>query len=294
MSAVDTSMPVRRLAPGHPLGCPARRTSGAALERRLFRRYRATGDPAVRGALVERFLPLARHVALRHNRSSEPLEDLYQVACVALVLAIDRYDPERDTAFSSFAVPTIAGEIKRHLRDRTWAVHVPRSLRELAIAVRRAQQEIAGDLGRPATIGELAAATSASPPAVRDALHALEARVPGSLDGRASPDDLAGATLGDRLGIEEQGYRRVEHRAHLAKLLAALPGRQRAVLRLRFADDLTQREIGERIGVSQMQAYRLLRDALERLHALEHGGPPSPATAVMRPCGVSWPIRRGE
>jgi RNA polymerase sigma factor (sigma-70 family) len=183
MSAVDTPMPVRRLVPGHPIGCPTRRTSGAAWERRLFRRYRATGDPAVREALVERFLPLARRIALRYNGNSEPLEDLYQVACVALVLAIDRYDPGRDAAFSSFAVPTIAGELKRHLRDRTWAVHVPRGLRELAVAVRRAQQEIAGDLGRPATIGELAAAASASPTAVRDALHAPEARVPGSLDG---------------------------------------------------------------------------------------------------------------
>jgi RNA polymerase sigma-B factor len=251
--------PPRREAPVP--GTPAYR------DRRLFERYRDPADPVDRDALVGRFLPLARQLAARFAGGREPYEDLLQVASVALLRAIDRFDPSRRVAFSSYATPTIAGEIKRHFRDRTWAVRVPRSLQERASAVDDAGEQLARRLHRPPTPEELAAAVQASEKQVIEALQATSAYVAYSLDcplGDSEPDDPHFYEP----AYDECGYERAEQRAQLDSLLAILTPREREVLRLRFEEDLVQREIGERIGVSQMQVSRIIRKAIRTLTRL--------------------------
>jgi RNA polymerase sigma-B factor len=215
---------------------------------------------------VERFLPLARSLAGGYAGAAEPFEDLFQVACVGLIKAIDRFDPDRGAAFSSFAVPTIAGELKRHFRDRTWAVHVPRSTQELGLKVERAAARLTGELARPPSIHQLARATHAEEDDVRAALEALAAYRTTSLEALVRNDDGDVAdTIGDTLGRHDDGYGRAEARALLEDLLEALTGRDREVLRLRFEEDLTQSQIAERIGLSQMQISRILRRSIRRL-----------------------------
>lgn len=238
-------------------------------DRELFARARA-GDGRAREQLAERYLPLARRLARRYQRSEEPLEDLVQVASLGLLKAIDRFDTDRDVAFSSFAVPTILGEIKRHFRDRTWSVRVPRDLQELALRVDRTAAELSLDKHRAPTVAELAETLGVSEEQVLEALRAAGAYHAGSLDaprpGRTDAD-ASGESLGDALGGEEDGFERAEERAVLAPMLARISTRERLVLTLRFGEDLTQAEIGERIGVSQMQVSRLIRQALARLRA---------------------------
>jgi RNA polymerase sigma-B factor len=235
----------------------------------LFARAR-TGDERAREQLAERYLPLARRLARRYQRSEEPLDDLEQVASLGLLKAIDRFDADRDVAFSSFAVPTILGEVKRHFRDRTWSVRVPRDLQELALRVDRAAAELSLERRRAPTVSELAEAVGATEEQVLEALRAAGAYHTGSLDaprgGRADAE-LGGESLADALGEEEEGFERAEERATLAPLLAHVSHRERLVLVLRFGEDMTQAEIGERIGVSQMQVSRLIRQALVRLRA---------------------------
>jgi RNA polymerase sigma-B factor len=242
---------------------------GAHSDGELFARARA-GDVRARELLAERYLPLARRLARRYQRSEEPLEDLVQVASLGLLKAIDRFDADRDVAFSSFAVPTILGEVKRHFRDRTWSVRVPRDLQELALRVDRTAAELSLDKRRAPTVAELAEALAVSEEQVLEALRAAGAYHAGSLDAPrpGRPDtDGPGESLADALGEEEHGFERAEERATLAPLLAHVSSRERLVLTLRFGDDLTQAEIGERIGVSQMQVSRLIRQALTRLRA---------------------------
>ena len=231
------------------------RASPVSRDRRLFERYRDPSDPVDRDALVKRFLPLAHQLARRFSGGSEPYEDLLQVASLALVGAIDRFDPDRRVAFSSYAMPTMAGAIKRYYRDMTWAVHVPRDLKERALAVDDAGDRLARDLGRAPSRREIAEAVRSSERQVLEAAIAINARTVSSLD----------------LWYDEQGYERVERRAVLDRLLALLSRREREVLRLRFDEDLCQREIGERIGVSQMQVSRILRTALGTLERLAEG-----------------------
>ncbi|HEY3865982.1 MAG TPA: SigB/SigF/SigG family RNA polymerase sigma factor [Solirubrobacteraceae bacterium] len=238
-------------------------------DQELFTRARA-GDAHAREQLVERYLPLARRLARRYQRSEEALEDLEQVASLGLLKAIDRFDAGRDVAFSSFAVPTILGEVKRHFRDRTWSVRVPRDLQELALRVDRAAAELSLQKRRAPTVVELAEAVGATEEQVLEALRAASAYHAGSLDaprpGRADAG-VPGESLADSLGVREDGFERAEERATLAPLLAQISSRERLVLVLRFSEDLTQAEIGERIGVSQMQVSRLIRQALVRLRA---------------------------
>ncbi len=244
----------------------------------LFARARA-GDVRARERLAERYLPLARQLARRYQRSEEPLEDLVQVASLGLLKAIDRFDTGRDVAFSSFAVPTILGELKRYFRDRTWSVRVPRDLQELALRVDRAAADLSLAKRRAPTVTELAVALGATEEQVLDALQAAGAYHAGSLDapppGRTGTDS-PGESVADALGEEEGGFKRAEERATLAPLLAHVSSRERLVLTLRFGEDLTQAEIGERIGVSQMQVSRLIRQALIRLRAgLSEHPPPN-------------------
>jgi len=241
----------------------------ARSDRRLFERYFDARDPVDRDAIIERFLPLARQLAARYQRPEEPFDDVFQVACFGLVKAVDRFDADRGVAFSSYAVPTIMGEIKRHFRDRTWAVRVPRDLQDLALRVDRVADSLTRELGRAPTVDELAASIDAHPEDVLEAMQASSAYRATSLETpRTGGDDDPGDTLGDTVGITDDGFLRAEQRAVLHALLRSLTPREREVVRLRFEEDLTQAAIGERIGVSQMQVSRVLRQALGRLRAL--------------------------
>ncbi len=237
-------------------------------DRDLFERHQRAGDPAAREALVERFLPLARQLARRYQRAEEPLDDLVQVASIGLIKAIDRFDPERRVAFSSYAVPTILGELKRYFRDRTWSVRVPRDLQELALRVDREVAALSRELHRSPTVAEIAAATETGEEQVLEALEAAGAYRATSFDAPRGAGDEAGDTLGDATGTDEEGFDLAEDRATLDRLLDTVTAREREVLRLRFEEDLTQAEIGERIGVSQMQISRIIRQSLSRLRAV--------------------------
>jgi RNA polymerase sigma-B factor len=245
----------------------------AAEDRALFARYLDKRDPVDREMLIERFLPLARQLARRYQRPEEPFDDLYQVACLGLVKAIDRFDLEREVAFSSYAVPTILGEIKRYFRDRTWSVRVPRDLQELALRVDRAVGDLSLDLHRQPTVAEIATRVGAEEEDVLEALEASGAYRATSLEAPRGSEDDSGETLGDTLGTDEQGFALAEHRATIARLMRSLSPREREVLRLRFEEDLTQGEIGERIGVSQMQVSRIIRQSLGRLRSFASTSP---------------------
>jgi len=241
-------------------------------DRELFLRHGA-GDAAARELLVARFLPLARQLARRYQRAGEPLDDLMQVASMGLIKAIDRFDPSREIAFSSYAVPTILGEIKRHFRDRTWAVRVPRDLQELTLRVDRAVGELSENLRRQPSIDEIGEAVGADEEHVLEALQAGGAYRAVSFDApRGSDGEDEVATLSDTIGVREEGFDRAEERATLANLLTTVTPREREVLRMRFEEDMTQAEIGDVIGVSQMQVSRVIRQALMRLRAAADAG----------------------
>ena len=242
-------------------------------ERQLFARYHRCGDREAHEALVERFLPLARKLARRYERSNEPLDDLVQVASLGLLKAIDRFDPARSTAFSSFAVPTIVGELKRHFRDKGWWLRVPRDLQELAVRVERVADELVPELGRAPTPDEIARRIGVSTEQVLEAREAAGAYRPAPLDPAPEDADARGLVI-DKLGIEEAGYEAADDAATLERLMRVLSDREREVLRLRFEEDLTQSEIGLRVGVSQMHVSRLIRQSIARLR--EAASPPEP------------------
>ena len=252
----------------HPGGVPLRE-----LElRRLFARCRE-GDQGAREALIAQFLPLARRLARRYQRTSEAFEDLVQVANLGLVKAVDRFDPDRAVAFTSFAVPTILGELKRHFRDTGWAVHVPRALHERALQVDRLQREMEGRLGRSPEVRELAEEMGLDLEEVLTAMEASSAYEALSIDAPARTDDGENEGLLASLGHEDAGIELAEDRATVAASIRQLPLRDRQVLELRFACDMTQTEIAERIGVSQMQVSRIIRRALERLREIAEEAP---------------------
>jgi RNA polymerase sigma-B factor len=228
-------------------------------------RMHAAGHPGARERLVQRYLRLAESLARRYARSSEPMDDLDQVAYLGLVQAVDRFDPERGVAFSSFAVPTILGELKRHFRDRTWAVRVPREVRDAVSVVERASDALSSVLGRSPSPAEVAEATGLTVERVVEARGAALVYRAESIDRPAQGDD-DGLTVGDRIGGRDDNLRRAENGVALEQLAAAvLSRRDREVLRLRIREDLLQREIADRVGLSQMQVSRVLRDALDTL-----------------------------
>jgi RNA polymerase sigma-B factor len=234
----------------------------------LFRRWRRRGDAAAREELIERFLPLARQLARRYQRANEPLDDLVQVASIGLVKAVDRFDLDRGVAFSSYAVPTILGELKRYFRDSGWAVHVPRGVQERAMQVDRAVKELSGRLGHSPSVDEVAEQVDASVEEVLAAMEAGLAYEAVSLDAQRAGGDTQGDTFADSIGLEDERFDLVEYEATIAPTLKALPKRDQVVLHLRFAEDMTQSQIAERIGVSQMQVSRLIRRALARLRTV--------------------------
>ena len=218
----------------------------------------------LRDATVELHLPLAEHLARRFAHRGEPHDDLMQVANIGLIKAVDRLEVERGLEFSTYATPTIVGEIKRHFRDKTWAVRVPRRLQELRLAMTRANADLSQSLGRSPTVAELAERLGVGEDDVIEALEAGGAYSTVPLDAD-NDDDSPGPSLTDTLGIEDGSFERVENLASLKPLLADLPVRERTILTLRFFDGRTQSEIAAELGISQMHVSRLLARTLERL-----------------------------
>ena len=236
----------------------------------LLLRYHRDGDIAAREELIVRFIPLARQLAGRYRGSGEAQDDLVQVACIGLLKAVDRYEPERGGGFTRYAVPTMLGELKRHFRDKGWSVHVPRGTQELALKVSDALGTLPAKLGRSPRPRDIAEAVGASVEAVLEAMEAATAYEAASLDApRPGGDGDCDWTLGESLADEEQGFELVEIGETLRGTLSALPERERLILSLRFEHDLTQAEIAERVGVSQMHVSRLLRRSLDRLSTVD-------------------------
>jgi RNA polymerase sigma-B factor len=236
-------------------------------------RYQSEGDQAAREQLVERLLPLARRIARRYCRSDEPLDDLVQVATLGLIKAIDRFDPARETAFSSYAVPTMLGELKRYFRDSGWAVHVPRGMQERVMRVDHSVKELSGKLGRSPSAGEIAAAIGASTEQVLEAMVTASAYDAVSLESYHFDDAGDGETYAESIGVEDDRFALVDYGATIAPTLRAMSARDRLVLHLRFVEDLTQAEIAARVGVSQMYVSKLIRRGRDRLRTVvEHAG----------------------
>lgn len=236
--------------------------------RELFARWQQQGDRHAREALVQRFMPLARSLARRYDRSSEPYEDLMQVASLGLLKALDRFDPERGPSFASFAIPTILGEMRRYFRDSGWSLHVPRGDKERALKVRDAQETFANEHGHAPTVNQLAQYLELEPEAVIDALLAIQAYESLSLDAPRPGGEDDAITYGDTVGDEDSRYELIELDSTIVSVLDRLPAREREILRMRFVEELTQTQIAARVGVSQMQVSRLLRRSLDQLRAL--------------------------
>jgi RNA polymerase sigma-B factor len=245
-----------------------------------LRAYAYHREPSARERLIRNYLPLANSIARRFDRGQRvPLEDLQQIAAIGLLKALDRYDPAHGAAFSSFAVPTMQGEIRRYFRDFSWTVRPPRALQERAIRIEREREQLTNDLGRNPTACELAAQVGCTPEELLDASEAAHARSSDSFDRPATTQEGDAATLGELLGGEDHGFEAAEDSATLDRLLNTLSERDQLVLRLRFREDLTQTEIGRRIGCSQMHVSRIQRAALAHLvqnatttpNAPEHG-----------------------
>ncbi|MGA9160955.1 MAG: RNA polymerase sigma factor SigF [Actinomycetota bacterium] len=236
----------------------------------LFKRL--PGDPRARDELVEMFLPLAEYLARRFDRRGEPLDDLIQVASVGLLNAIDRFDVERDVQFSTYAAVTIIGELKRHFRDKGWAIRVPRRLQEVGLRVNAVLPELSQELGRSPTVEEIAARCEASPEEILDAMEAVQAYSTTSLD---SPVGEEGAAPIEVLGGEDPSLEILEGWASIAPAVKELPERERRVLYLRFFRGLTQSEIAKEVGVSQMHVSRILSQTLAFLRraVVEEGDP---------------------
>jgi RNA polymerase sigma-B factor len=237
----------------------------------LFVRWQEHRDQRAREELVQRFLPLARKLARRYSGAREPFDDLMQVASLGLVKAIDRFDTSRGTAFSSFAVPTILGELKRYFRDLGWAVHVPRGAQELALKVEEAQQQLTAKTGRPPSVPDLAEYLELGIEDVLDALETASAHHTVSLDTPREDGDGESGTLADAFGETDPRFEFVDASVSIAAAAQHLSDRERRVLELRFVEDLTQTQIADLIGVSQMQVSRILRRALTQLRELTDG-----------------------
>ena len=233
----------------------------------LLLRYQGEGDLEARDEVVIRFMPLARQLAGRYKHAGEPQEDLVQVACVGLLKAVDRYDPDRGGNFARYAVPTMLGELKRHFRDKGWSVHVPRATQELVLKVGDALGTLPAKLGHSPRPRDVAAALGATVEEVLEAMEAATAYEASSLDAPRPGGDDGEWTYLDTLASADGGYERVEIEETLRGALEAMPARERLILALRFEHDLTQAEIAERVGVSQMHVSRLLRRSLDRLSA---------------------------
>lgn len=237
----------------------------------LFERWQQHGDQAAREKIVQRFMPLARSLARRYMRSSEPFDDLLQVANLGLIKAINRFDPTRGFRFPAFAVPTILGELRRHFRDTSWAVHVSRGSQERAMQVEEANDLLTARRGRPPTVVEIAEYLELDTEQVLEALQVSQAHSAVSLDAPRPGDHDDLESQGDSMGAEDERFALVDETAAVTDALNCLSPRERHILHLRFAADMTQSEIAAEVGVSQMQISRLLRRSLETLREIADG-----------------------
>jgi len=241
----------------------------------LFLRYQATRDATLRAEIVTRHLPLARSLARSFDTSRVPFDDLMQVASIGLIKAVERYDPAFGTAFSTFAVPTIRGEIQRYFRDHTWGVRPPRDLQERALALLKASDQIRGELGRTPTAAELAERVGATVEEVLEGLYAGQARDGDPIEQPADDRD-DGLPYRDSFGVDDSGYDRVDSAVTAHTLLTQLTVLERRVLHLRFKQDLTQDEVGQLLGCSQMQVSRIQRAAMSKLAQIAEQGADDP------------------
>jgi RNA polymerase sigma-B factor len=244
----------------------------------LFRRNRAAPDPALVEELVRRFEPLTRSVARRYHSRGEPLEDLIQVANVGLLKAISRFDPDRGFAFTSFATPTMLGELKRYFRDSGWAVHVPRGVKERAVELARVTEKLSSQLGHSPSVTELAAGLGATEEQTLEALEAYHARHAAPLDHGSDDDDNRELRSAAVLGAVDERLEQAEYLTMIAQGVETLSDSDRTILYLRFEQDLTQSEIARRVGTSQMQVSRLLRAAIEKIRQVSGEIDPPPST----------------
>src|SRR3954469_24836576 len=237
---------------------------GVASDAELLRRYHEHGDVHARQLLIERHVDFVRRLARRYARRGEQLDDLTQVGCVGLIKAIDRFDGSFGANLTTYAAPNILGEIKRHFRDRGWSVRVPREIQELNVKLTRVVEYLATKLGRSPSVIELATETGATAEQVLEALESSSAYSALSLSEGPDPDEEGGGPM-ETLGGDDQAYEQSEQRIALATGIQRLPARERAILHLRFFEGLTQSEIAERVGISQMHVSRLIRNSLDRM-----------------------------
>jgi RNA polymerase sigma-B factor len=248
-----------------------------ASEERLWSRFAERRDPASREELFNRYLPFARSLTRRYRGANESFEDLLQVASLALVNAIDRFDPSRGIPFTAFASPTILGELKRHFRDRVWTVRVPRAMHDRIAEVGKAMNELTEELQRSPSVGEIAERLGLEETDVLEVLEANHNRRPLSLDRPAMVEDPDETPAIEWIGTEDQGFALVEGKVALDAALPHLDERERLVLRLRFVEDMTQSQIAARIGHSQMHVSRILRSTLQRIREQIEEGETKPS-----------------
>ena len=254
----QTRPPEQHTAPGPE--------EGLADEAQLWRRLREHDDQGAREELVRRYMPYAKNLALRYRGASESFDDLLQVANLGLVNAIDRFEPGRGTPFTAFASPTVLGELKRHFRDRVWTVRVPRGLHDRMAEVDKATAALTVELQRSPSVGEIAAKLEIDPGEVLEVLEANHNRRPLSLD-RPVGGEEDEAPASEWVGEEDEGFELVDDKLALEGVLPQLDERERLILRLRFVEDMTQSQIAEQVGHSQMHVSRILRRTLERIRA---------------------------
>ena len=236
------------------------RTRARAEDRELLRLYHEEGDVAARERLVQRHLPLVRSLARRYAGRGEPLEDIEQVGAIGLLKAIDRFELDRDVSLATYATPNVVGEIKRHFRDKGWAIRVPRALQELNARMSSTIDRLTSKLGHSPSIGEIANALDSTPEEVLEAIEVGYAYTTLSLSG--SPGEDGEADPLDSIGEEDEGFERSEDRAALAPALVRLAPREREILRMRFEEGMPQTQIADRVGLSQMHVSRLIRKSL--------------------------------
>jgi RNA polymerase sigma-B factor len=239
---------------------PARDDRGREEDRELLRRYHEAGDTGAREELIERHLPLVRSLARRYAGRGEALEDIEQVGAIGLIKAIDRFELSRDVSLATYATPNVVGEIKRHFRDKGWAIRVPRALQELNASMSGAIERLTVKLSRSPSIAEIAEELRTTPEEVLEALEVGSAYSTVSLSSAPSGDEELDPL--ETIGSEDQEFSRSEDRAALAPALERLPVREREILRMRFEEGLPQTQIAQRVGLSQMHVSRLIRKSL--------------------------------
>ncbi|MFZ1992495.1 MAG: SigB/SigF/SigG family RNA polymerase sigma factor [Solirubrobacteraceae bacterium] len=240
-----------------------------------MRRYRQAEDPVLLEEIVRRFEPLARSVARRYHARGEPLEDLTQVAMVGLLKAIARFEPERGFAFTSYATPTMLGELKRYFRDSGWALHVPRGVKERALELASVSDQLSSKLGRSPSLTELGEALHATEEQTLEAIEAYHARHAAPLEAGSDDEETGVPSLAAVLGAEDARLEQAEYLTMIAKGVETLSDSDRLILFLRFGRDMTQSEIAARVGTSQMQVSRLLRSAIEKIRRVSGEAPPA-------------------